>query len=165
MSVSEGRLPGGLSPGAIANPERSLMIISQQSILYREWSGKYYRLFQRADRCCIFIEAAPVWSLCCLHRTHERLKRIVNVSGSANDRKRWLNMSSKFADIQGDVLEKIFYQVGSGIAFRNPLDFFDKLWILFSMTCGWSPWWSHGQYAAQKRGRFSWAFFQVEERN
>ena len=59
-----------------------------------------------------------------------------------------IGMPSKFADIQGDVLEKIFYQVGSGIAFRNPLDFFDKLWILFSMTCGWSPWRSHRQYAA-----------------
>ena len=35
--------------------------------------------------CCIFVEAAPVRSL---HRTHERLKHIVNVSGSANDRKK-----------------------------------------------------------------------------
>ena len=124
MSVSEGRLPGGLSPGAIVNPKRSLMIISQQSTLYREWSDKYYRLFQRADRCCIFVEAAPVRSL---HRTHERLKRIVNVSGSANDRKRWLNtMLSKFVDIQGDVFEKIFYQVCSGVTFRNPLDLSDS---------------------------------------
>ena len=147
ISVSGGRLPGGLSPGAIVNPRRSLMIISQQSILYRGWSGKYYRLFQRADRCCIFVEAAPVWILCCLDRTHERLKRIVNVSRSASDRKRWLNMSSKFADIQGDVFEKIFHQVGSGIAFRNPVDFFDKLWWLIANTCGWGPWWSHHQYA------------------
>ena len=137
MSVSGGRLPGGLSPGAIVNPRRSLMIISQQSILYKEWSGKYYRLFQRANRCCIFVEAAPVWSLCCLHRTHERLERIVYVSGSANDRKRWLNMSSKFADIQGDVFEKIFYQVGSGIAFRNPLHLFDKALIPVTLQDLW----------------------------
>ena len=38
-----------------------------------------------------------------------------------------IEIPSKFADIQGDVFEKIFYQVGSGIALRNPLDFFDKL--------------------------------------
>jgi hypothetical protein len=60
MSVSGGRLLGGLSPGAIVNPRRSLTIISQQSIIYREKIGKYYRLFQRTDRCRIFVEAAPV---------------------------------------------------------------------------------------------------------
>ena len=35
-------------------------------------------------------------------------------------------MSSKFVDIQGDVFEKIFYQVCSGITFRNPLDLSDS---------------------------------------